>query len=386
MSCLRPTLDFLLNDWLQAGRLAQGPRFADHSRETFDAVLDTCERIAREKYAPFNLLVDTEEPRLAGDRVILPQATQATHEAHLAYVASGMIGAAQDDGEGGMQLPYTIEAAAGTFFATASVSIDASLLTKGNANLLLVHGTRAQKAAFARPEFAGRFAGTMCLPQPQAGSSPSGITTGATPDGRGFAADPLGPRFRLEGDKMWFSAGEHELAENIVHLVPAEIPGPDGKLVAGTRGISLFIVPKADLLGAQGGDGGRQGPATAGRPHRLHRRARDPAAAAGRARQGARSGAAARARGHPGRLGQRPVGPSAGQGRALHAGLQAPGDRLGLAGRAAGGARRQHAAGRRRPQPRRPLFLPLRVAPGPGLAARGGDRNPTCATMPEEAF
>src|SRR6185503_11422413 len=133
MSTLRPTLEFLLYDWLDADRLTERPRFADQSRETFGAVLDTCERIAREKYAPFNRLVDTEEPRFDGEKVILPQ---ATHEAHRAYVESGMLSAAQDYEEGGMQLPYTVEAAAGTFFATASVSIGSSLLTKGNANLL----------------------------------------------------------------------------------------------------------------------------------------------------------------------------------------------------------------------------------------------------------
>src|ERR1700709_1857206 len=117
---LRTTLDFLLYDWLKAESLNSRARFADHSRETFDAVLDTCERIAREKYAPFNRLVDTEEPRFDGEKVILPR---ATHEAHEAFVASGMLSAAQDYDEGGMQLPYTIEAAAGTFFAMASVSI-----------------------------------------------------------------------------------------------------------------------------------------------------------------------------------------------------------------------------------------------------------------------
>ena len=78
---LRPTLDFLLNDWLAVESLNQRERFADHSRETFDAVLDTCERIAREKYAPFNRLVDTQEPHFDGEKVILPQ---ATHEAHKA--------------------------------------------------------------------------------------------------------------------------------------------------------------------------------------------------------------------------------------------------------------------------------------------------------------
>ena len=263
---LRPTLDFLLYDWLHAQRLPERARFAEHSRETFGAVLDTCERIAREKYAPFNRLVDTEEPRFDGERVILPQ---ATHEAHRAYVASGMLSAAQDYAEGGMQLPYTVEAAAGTFFATASVSIGGGLLTKGNANLLLVHGTGPQKEVFARNEFAGRFAGTMALSEPQAGSSLSDIATRATPDGAGHDGDPLGPRYRLKGNKMWISAGEHELAENIIHLVLAKIPGPDGKLVAGTRGISLFIVPKW-LVGTDGQlTGERNDVALAGLNHKL---------------------------------------------------------------------------------------------------------------------
>ncbi|GAB3475203.1 acyl-CoA dehydrogenase [Polaromonas eurypsychrophila] len=263
---LRPTLDFLLYNWLNAESLNQRERFADHSRETFDAVFDTCERIAREKYAPFNRLVDTQEPHFDGETVILPQ---ATHEAHKAYAGSGMLSAAQDYDEGGMQLPYTIEAAANCFFAMASVSIGSSLLTKGNANLLLVHGTEAQKEVFARNEFAGRFSGTMCLSEPQAGSSLSDITTRAVPDGYDFEAEALGPRYRLTGNKMWISSGEHELTENIIHLVLAKIPGPDGKLIPGTRGISLFIVPKK-MVGADGQlTGVRNDVALAGLNHKL---------------------------------------------------------------------------------------------------------------------
>jgi alkylation response protein AidB-like acyl-CoA dehydrogenase len=238
---LRPTVDFLLHDWLDVQSLQQRERFADHSRETFDAVLDTCERIAREKYAPFNRLVDTQEPQFDGERVILPQ---ATHDAWAAYAESGMLSAAQDYDIGGMQLPYTVEAAANAFFAMASVSIGAGMLTTGNANLLMVHGTEAQKRVFALNEFSGRFSGTMCLSEPQAGSSLSDVATRAVPDGENFEADPLGPRFRLKGNKMWISAGEHELTENIIHLVLAKIPGPDGKLPLGVKGISLFIVPK----------------------------------------------------------------------------------------------------------------------------------------------
>ena len=245
---LRPTLDFLLNDWLSVERLNQRERFADHSRETFDAVLDTCERIAREKYAPFNRLVDTQEPHFDGETVILPQ---ATHDAHKAYAESGMLSAAQDYEIGGMQLPYTVEAAANAFFAMASVSIGSGLLTVGNANLLMAHGSELQKKVFALNGFSGRWSGTMCLSEPQAGSSLSDVATRAVPDGDGFEADPLGPRYRLKGNKMWISAGEHELTENIIHLVLAKIPDAEGRLVPGTRGISLFIVPKK-LVDAEG--------------------------------------------------------------------------------------------------------------------------------------
>ena len=246
---MRATLDFLLFDWLRIGALTQRERFADHSEETFAQVLDTCERIARDKFAPFNRLVDTEEPRFDGDKVILPAATKAAWQA---YADSGMLSAAQDARIGGMQLPYVVEAAANAFFAKASVSINASLLSVGNANLLMAHGTEQQKTVFALNEFSGRWSGTMCLSEPQAGSSLSDVATRAVADGADFETDPLGPRYRLRGNKMWISAGEHELTENIIHLVLAKIAGPDGRLVAGTKGISLFIVPKK-MVSADGG-------------------------------------------------------------------------------------------------------------------------------------
>ena len=270
-SSLRHTLDFLLYQWLEAETLQQRSRFSDHSRETFDAVLDTSERIAREKYAPFNRLVDLEEPRTETEpdgtlRVVLPQ---ATYEARRAYAESGLLSAAQDYDIGGMQLPYTVEAAANSFFAAASISIGSNLLTSGNANLLMVHGTDLQKQVFALNEFNGRWSGTMCLSEPQAGSSLSDVATRAVPDGEGFEADPLGPRYRLKGNKMWISSGDHELTENIVHLVLAKIPGPDGKLVPGVKGISLFIVPKK-LVDTEGHlTGERNDVALAGLNHKL---------------------------------------------------------------------------------------------------------------------
>ena len=263
---LRNTVDFLLYELLHTEELQTRERFADHSRETFDAVLDTCERMAREKYAPFNRTVDIEEPVFDGEKVILPACTQ---EALNAYAASGMLSAAQDHDVGGMQLPYTVEAAANAFFACASVSIGASMLTVANANLLMAHGSQAQRKVFAFNQFNGRFAGTMCLSEPQAGSSLSDITTRAVPDGEDHAEDALGPRFLLTGNKMWISTGDHELTENIVHLVLAKIPGPDGKTVAGTKGISLFIVPK-HMVNSQGElTGERNDVALAGLNHKL---------------------------------------------------------------------------------------------------------------------
>ncbi|WP_338416425.1 acyl-CoA dehydrogenase [uncultured Sphaerotilus sp.] len=266
MSGLRPTLDFLLHDWLGVESLTQRPRFADHSRETFAAVFDTCERIAREKFAPANRTADVQEPHFDGERVHLPASTK---EASDAYVDSGMLAAAQDYDLGGMQLPCVIEMAANSFFSKAGIGLGGHMLTSGNANLLMAHGTEAQQRVFAHQEFAGRFFGTMCLSEPQAGSSLSDILTRAEPDGDDSASDPLGPRFRLRGNKMWISNGEHELAENIVHLVLAKIPGADGKLVPGARGISLFIVPKrlVDLDGDLTGE--RNDVALAGLNHKL---------------------------------------------------------------------------------------------------------------------
>ncbi len=264
---MRDTLDFLLYDWLQSESLNQRERFADHSRETFDAVLDTCERIAREKFAPVNRLLDTQEPHFDGERVHLPQATR---EALDAYVESGMLSAAQDYGNGGMQLPCTVEMAANAFFSKACIALGGyAMLTNGNANLLMAHGTPRQREVFAKAEFEGRWFGTMCLSEPQAGSSLSDVATRAEPDGADAENDPLGPRYRLRGHKMWISAGEHELRENIVHLVLAKIPGPDGKPVPGVRGISLFIVPKW-LVDAEGQlTGERNDVVLAGLNHKL---------------------------------------------------------------------------------------------------------------------
>ncbi|MFY8118584.1 MAG: acyl-CoA dehydrogenase [Roseateles sp.] len=264
---MRQTLDFLLHDWLRVEQLNTRARFAEHSAETYGAVLDLAEKLAREKFAPYNRLADQQEPHFDGERVHLPEPTQA---AMRAYAESGLLAASQDEAWGGMQLPCVIEMAAQSFISKASVAMSGyALLTQGNANLLMAHGSARQREVFARREFEGRWFGTMCLSEPQAGSSLSDIATRAEPDGADFEQDPLGPRYRLRGHKMWISGGEHEMSENIVHLVLAKIPGPDGQLVPGTRGISLFIVPKqmVDASGQLSGE--RNDVVLAGLNHKL---------------------------------------------------------------------------------------------------------------------
>jgi butyryl-CoA dehydrogenase len=244
----RATLDFLLYDWLKADALCSRPRHAEHNRETFDAVLDLSEKIAVEQFAPLNRLTDVHEPEFDGVTVTLPKETPV---ALAAFGEAGLMAASKDAEVGGMQLPTVVEIASMSFFYKASVSLAAyPMLTRGNANTILAHGTPKQIEVFALGGLAGRTFGTMCLSEPQAGSSLSDVATRAVPDVQGdgsgvdWAADPLGPRYRIKGNKMWISGGEHEMGENIVHLVLAKIPGPDGKPVPGVKGISLFIVPR----------------------------------------------------------------------------------------------------------------------------------------------
>jgi alkylation response protein AidB-like acyl-CoA dehydrogenase len=230
----RRDLDFLLYEWLKVEQLVERPRFKDHSRETFDAVLDTYAQFAAAQFAPLNKRCDCEPPQLVGGEVrVLPQQKHA----YQGLAAAGMLAACHDAQMGGMQLPYVIERAGMAFLNAASISTAAyAFLTMANANLVRAHGSAEQIERFVKPMLEGRWTGTMCLSEPSAGSSLADITTRAQrqPDGS----------YRLFGNKMWISAGDHDLAQNIVHLVLAKVPDANGTLPAGTRGISLFIVPK----------------------------------------------------------------------------------------------------------------------------------------------
>jgi alkylation response protein AidB-like acyl-CoA dehydrogenase len=254
----RRDLDFLLYEWLDAEALCRRPRFAEHSRETFDAVLDLCEQLATDQFAPHNRKADEHEPQFDGERVtLIPE----TRKALRAFCDAGLMAAGQDAELGGMQLPCVIEKAGFAWFKGANVATAAyPMLTIGNANTLLKCGTPEQIERFVRPMLEGRFFGTMCLSEPQAGSSLSDIVTRADPQPDGS--------YRLRGNKMWISGGEHELAENIVHLVLAKVPGPDGRLIPGVKGISLFVVPKF-LIQDDGTLGERNDVSLAGLNHKM---------------------------------------------------------------------------------------------------------------------
>ena len=165
---MRRTIDFLLSDWLHSGDLSTRERYAEHSAETFSAVLDTCERVAREVFAPVNRIVDVEEPRMNADGTVwLPEAAYVTARA---YRDTGMIAASQDYEFGGLQLPCVVETAGNAFFAKAGIGLGGgAMLTTGNANLILAHGSALQKDVFARTQLAGAWYGTMCLSETQAG-------------------------------------------------------------------------------------------------------------------------------------------------------------------------------------------------------------------------
>jgi butyryl-CoA dehydrogenase len=244
-----------LYDWLHIEEMCNRPRFAAHSRATFDDVLNLAERVATERFAPHNKAADTAEPYVdEAGRVVLVESVKTALDA---YAASGMIGAAMDDGVGGSQLPQAVASAAFAWFQAANVGTSGYLLlTMAAANMLLAHGSAEQRAQWVEPMVEGRYLGTMCLSETQAGSSLADITTRAEPQPDGT--------FRLFGTKMWISGGDHELAENIVHLVLAREPDAP----AGVKGISLFVVPRF-LVEDDGAIGERNDVVLAGINHKM---------------------------------------------------------------------------------------------------------------------
>jgi alkylation response protein AidB-like acyl-CoA dehydrogenase len=250
----RRDLDFLLHEWLDVESLTERSRFTDHSRETFDAVLDLAERIATDHFAPHNRKADENEPRMVDGKVeLIPEVSKALK----VFADAGLMAGGFDEDLGGMQLPHAVSQAAMAWFQAANIGTSAyPFLTMGNARLLLAHGSQEQVDTYVRPQLEGRWFGTMALSEPQAGSSLADITTRAEPQDDGT--------YRLTGNKMWISGGDHELTENIVHLVLAKIPGGP----PGVKGISLFVVPKF-LVDDDGSLGERNDVALAGLNHKM---------------------------------------------------------------------------------------------------------------------
>lgn len=259
----RRTLDFIVFDWLQADRLTAHERFADHGRETFAAVLDLGSRIADADFATHYKASDRTEPVLDGETVrVLP----AIRTALRTYAEAGLFAASFDSSLGGAQLPCVVHSAATALTMAANIATAAyPMLTVANARLLAAFGTKSQIDTFALPQIEGRWFGTMCLSEPQAGSSLADITTRAVCEDEN---DPLGASYRLFGSKMWISGGDQDISENIVHLVLAKVPGPDGRLAPGMTGISLFVVPK-HLPAADGSLGERNDIVVAGLNHKM---------------------------------------------------------------------------------------------------------------------
>jgi alkylation response protein AidB-like acyl-CoA dehydrogenase len=253
----RRDIDFLLYEWLRIDELTKLERFADHSRETFDGVLDLSEQLASRYFAPHNKKSDANEPSFDGDKVTV---IDEVKEALDAFAHADLIGMGMDHDMGGAQLPATVAQAAFAWFSAANISTTGYLmLTIANANLLAKFGSPDQVDTFLRPMLAGRFSGTMALSETQAGSSLADITTRAEPQDDGS--------YRLFGSKMWISGAEHELTENIVNLVLAKIPGGP----PGTKGISLFVVPKY-LVNGDGSVGERNDVVLAGLNHKMGQR------------------------------------------------------------------------------------------------------------------
>lgn len=249
-------LEFLLYEVLDVGALAERSRFAEHDRETFDAVLEAARTLAREQFATHAAKLDANEPQFDGERVhIIPEVKQALE----AYVDGGFMGAAFPPEVGGLGLPYTISQACAAMFTAANVgTVGYPFLTAAAANLLRVVGSPEQQARYMTPMIEGRWFGTMCLSEPQAGSSLGDIRTRASLQDDG--------RYAITGTKMWISGGEHDLAENIVHMVLARIDSPDTP--PGVKGISLFAVPKFRVTD-DGRPGERNGVRLAGLNHKM---------------------------------------------------------------------------------------------------------------------
>ena len=247
-------LAFELYEVLDAEGLTQRARFAEHSRETFDAAIGTARSIAENLFAPHNRKNDEHEPQYVdGAAVLIPEVKPAVD----AFLQAGFLNATREFEVGGMQLPNLLSQACFAHFQAANAATSSyPFLTMGAANLIESFASAEQKRLFLQPMLDGRCFGTMALTEPHAGSSLSDLRSKATPASDGS--------YRIKGNKIFISGGDHPLSENIVHMVLARLPDAP----PGVKGISLFIVPKF-LVNDDGSLGARNDVILAGLFHKM---------------------------------------------------------------------------------------------------------------------
>ena len=235
----RRNIDFTLFEVLDVETLTHYEFFNAHDKETFGMVLDAMTDIAEKIMKPAFIDSDRHQPELINGEV---KVHQGVHDFYKAFSETGLLSAPFPFENNGQQLPKTVNAAAEFIGGGAHNSfIMYSDLTKGAANLIVKFGTEEQKQTFALKMLSGEWTGTMCLTETQAGSSLSDVATTASPLPDGS--------YKIKGQKIFISAGDHDVTDNIIHLVLARIDGAP----QGTKGISLFIVPKkrSDTEGEQ---------------------------------------------------------------------------------------------------------------------------------------
>lgn len=228
-------IEFLLYEFLDAERLTELPAFSDHSRETFDLYLASVRKLAREQLFPSYRQLDLEPPELTSHGVVVHPKLR---ELFPQLVELGVINATRPPEVGGQNLPGLVAGLATAYLMAGNLSVYGYAgLTTGAARLLESFGSDELKERFMQRMYAGEWTGTMALTEPQAGSSLSDVQTKATPTPEGH--------YLVAGSKIFISAGDHDLTENIVHLTLARIEGAP----PGIKGVSLFAIPKYRFQG-----------------------------------------------------------------------------------------------------------------------------------------
>ena len=227
-------MQFVLHDLLQVEKLyASLPPYAEVNKELIDSILATSAEFAENEVAPLNRIGDEEGCKFENGYVTTPTGFK---QAYKQFVELGLGGLASSVKYGGQGLPHSLDIAAGEMNATANWSWSMYYgLSQGAVKTIEAHGTQEQKDLFLSKLVTGEWTGTMCLTEPHAGSDLGLIRTKAEPNTDGS--------YNISGVKIFISAGEHDMTDNIVHIVLARLPDAP----KGTKGISLFIVPKFNV-------------------------------------------------------------------------------------------------------------------------------------------